>query len=62
LSDRLQFSQKTAPDDNKSNEKLELTMLYETYTARQAAEITPGSDAMVPSATEGRHLQRARSI
>jgi len=37
-------------------------MFYQTYTARKAAEITPGSDEMVPSAAAWRHLQRARSI
>jgi len=29
---------------------------------KQAAEITPGSYGMAPSATASRHLQRARSI
>ena len=47
---------------NKVKLKLELKMFYQTHTARMAAEITPGSDGMVPSATALRHLQPARSM
>jgi len=37
-------------------------MFYQAYAACKAAEITPGSDGMVPSVAAWRYLQRARSI
>jgi len=46
---------------NKNRQKLQLKMFNQTHCT-QAAEITPSSDGMVPSAAEWRYLQRALSI